>query len=122
MANLSADNPRRLQIALALLVHSARDLHEWFWQKLGLPVPTYKNSWKHFHPSFYRILQEIKGHKCLQAELLMGEVLIKIALQPGRGYETTLSDADCQALAEFLDIDFCQISGNRRIPGEKNQA
>jgi ParB-like chromosome segregation protein Spo0J len=106
MAELSADDPRRLQVAVAMLVHSSRDSHEWFWQKLGLEVPTHKNSWEYFHPSFYQILQAVKGFNALQTELLLAEVLVKIALQPGRGYETSLADRDRQALAEFLDIDW----------------
>lgn len=114
MAELGVDDPRRLQVALAMLVHSSRDSHEWFWQKLGLEVPTFKNNWEHFHPSFYQILQAVKCKNSLQTELLLAEVLVKIALQRGRSYKTTLADRDRQALAEFLDIDWTrfQVTGD----------
>lgn len=106
MANLAADDHRRLQIALATLIHSARDLHAWFWQKIGREVPQQKNSWEHFSLSFSQILQLVKNNNALQAELLIADCLVKIALQSGRGYETTFYHKDRQALAEFLDIDW----------------
>lgn len=105
MADLPADDPRRLQLALAAMVYSSRPDHAWFCRKLG--VELHKEDWQTFATtSFPQLLDLAKTQSAMQAEIILGEALIRIALNKSRGYETSFRDPDRQALAEFLDIDF----------------
>ncbi len=121
MAALAEDDPRRIQVALAAIIHSARSVHPWFCQKMGKEVPeNVEQLW--WRVPFYDILQLAATLEAKQAELLLAEALVQIALRKDRGYETTFIDGDRQALAEFLNIDFARFQVTEEYLQKKTKA
>jgi ParB/RepB/Spo0J family partition protein len=126
LEGLGVDDPRRLQIAFATLVHCARQLTEWFCAEVGVDPPK-KQSWEDgIYLPFTRLLQLTKPLNALQAEMLMGRALIKIALGTGYGNgnwncRIAFTDADRQALAEFLDIDFSRYQVTEEYLNKKTK-
>ena len=114
MANLLADDSRRLQIALAVMVNSADELCEWLCEKVGVEPPA-KEKWRdHATMPFPRLLKLVKSLNGMQAEILLAEALTLIALHTAYGKgnwncRLTFIDPDRQALAEFLDIDWSRF-------------
>lgn len=121
MAALAEDDPRHLQLTLATILYSARSLHVWFLQEIGqedLQVGT--DSW--FRLSFYQLLTLARTLEVQRVKGLLAEALVKIALRTDRGYETIFIDADRQALAEFLDIDFAKFQVTEEYLVKKTKA
>lgn len=109
---LPPQDRRHQQWALAVIVNSARTIHDWFAEKMGLELP--ESEREYFRLSFPEILRaasNLNGHELVP---VMSEALAMIALRRDRGYEISFSDEDRQALAEFLNIDF----GNFQVTEE----
>ncbi len=127
MANLGADDFRRLQIALASCIYCAREITEWFCQQLGVDPPKQEKWQSGAFLSFHHLLNLTKPLNALQAELLMASALTKIILGTGYGNgnwncRLAFTDADRQALAEFLDIDFARFQVTPEYLQKKTKA
>jgi len=127
MANLLVDDPRRLQIALAIMVNSADELCEWLCEKVGVEPPA-KEKWRdHATMTFPQLLELVKSLNGMQAEILLAEALTKIALHTAYGKgnwncRIAFIDADRQALAEFLDIDWSRFQVSEEYLEKKTKA
>ena len=121
MAGLTKDDPRHLQLTLATVLYSARTLHEWFWQELGQVVPE-KPEWQTFTLPFHQLLGLVQTLEAHQVKALLAEALVKIALRTDRGYEISFVDADRQALAKFLDVDFSRYQVTEEYLQKKTKA
>ncbi|MFA4903028.1 MAG: ParB/RepB/Spo0J family partition protein [Desulfobaccales bacterium] len=127
MDRLDSQDPRRLRLALATFVYSTRELSTWFCQQLGVEPPK-KAEWETAgYLSFPRLLELVKTQSGLQAEFLMAIALAKIALGTGYGAgrfrsEISFTDADRQALAEFLDIDWTRFQVTEGYLEKKTKA
>lgn len=126
LEGLGVDDPRRLQIVFATLVHCARQLTEWFCGEVGVDPPKQEKWQDGIYLPFARLLQLTKPLNALQAEMLMGRALIKIALGTGHGNgnwncRIAFADADRQALAEFLDVDFSRYQVTEEYLNKKTK-
>lgn len=121
MEGLPPGDPRHLKLTLAALLYSGRTLHEWFWQRIGRELPKL-GGWQHFSLSFHKLLQAADELEVPLVKTLISETLVKIAMRKDRGYEISFSDADRQALAEFLDIDFSRFQVTEEYLNKKTKA
>lgn len=121
MDRLAADDPRHLQLTVATVLYAARGLHVWFLQEIGREdLQVGADSW--FRLSFYQLLTLVRTLEVHRVKALLANALVKIALCTDRGYETIFIDADRQALAEFLDIDFARFQVTPEYLQKKTKA
>jgi ParB family chromosome partitioning protein len=107
---LLTQDPRRLQLALATIIHGVPRLHGWFCGKLNIDPKKYQRFSDHTQISFPHIIALVKPLKPLQVEYLMAEASMKAAFEgAGRNYEIQFDDWAREAIAEFLGIDFAKF-------------
>ena len=114
LEGLLTEDPRRLQLALAFIIHAVGHLHGWFCGKLKItpPKPAYFGADPHLE--LWQILEAVKPQNPMFIEYMMAEAHIRAAFRDGEesrygnACKTTVGfgDPERQALAEFLDIDF----------------
>ncbi|MHB8069538.1 MAG: ParB/RepB/Spo0J family partition protein [Desulfobaccales bacterium] len=100
MEALDLNDSRRLQLALAMVIYEHRNsLEDWLDQNTTLEAEAL--NWK----NLAYFLDWVKTQVPLEdLQPLMNKVQIQLGLM--KGYQTVFQDADRQAMAEFLDIDF----------------
>lgn len=121
MESLPDEDPRRLQLALAAIVYSAKGIHEWFCEQMGVEIEKPEYSC-YFALPFHRILELASAGPPARVEQLMGQALVQIALRKDRGYETSFADQDRQAIAEFLEVDFDNFQVTEEYLKKKTKA
>ncbi len=121
MAGLSSDDPRRLQLALAMAVNSHRAVHGWFAELFSMKIPELQE-WQCFRLPFFKLLELAGTLDAHHAELFLAEALVQIALAKDRGYEYLFTDADRQAIADFLGVDFSRFQVTEEYLQKKTKA
>ncbi|MFA6270786.1 MAG: ParB/RepB/Spo0J family partition protein [Candidatus Paceibacterota bacterium] len=118
---LDPEDLRRLQLALALLVHQVQPIHLWFTQLMDHPVDISPDRESWFRLSFPRILELTKDLTLKSScESAIAEVSVRIALI--NGYGSVLTDQARQALATLLDIDWCDFQVTEAYLKKKTKA
>jgi ParB/RepB/Spo0J family partition protein len=116
MEALEMNDPRRLQLALAMVVYEHRNsLEDWLDQNTTLEAEALH--WK----NLAYFLDWVKN-QVLPEDLqpLMNKVQIQLGLM--KGYQAVFQDADRQAMAEFLDIDFANFQVTEEYVQKKTKA
>jgi ParB/RepB/Spo0J family partition protein len=114
LEGLLTEDPRRLQLALAFIIHGSAHLHGWLCEKLGVTPPKPRFAGADPHLQLWQILKFVRPQKPVFIEYLAAEACIKAAFPehttPSRYVNLTItfSDPDRQAIAEFLDVDFSE--------------
>ena len=121
MAGLADDDPRYLQLTLAMMLYSAKFLHEWYWQEIGR-VPPQVDVYHSFSIRFTYLLLTVRELEPGQIKVLLAKALVRMALKKDRGYETIFNDENRQALAEFLEIDWTRYQVTEEYLGKKTKA
>jgi hypothetical protein len=107
LEGLMTEDPRRLQLSLAVLINGVKRIHDWFCEKVGADPKKYQRFVGDTRIEFAEIIELVKPLKPLQVEYLMAEACVKTAFEDGgRNYEIVFSGRDRAAIAEFLGIDF----------------
>lgn len=123
---LPADDPRRLQLALATIIFSCDELHQWFCSKYGVELP--KREWEEQGSTSFPVLLKLASQVGPnEAQFLSAEALIKIALHTGYGHGNwnprfMFIDSDRQALAEFLNLDWSRYQVTEEYLQKKTKA
>ena len=81
-----------------------------------------KETWEYFHLPFHQLLEQVQTLEAQRVKELLAEALVKIALRTDRGHEITFVDADRQALAEFLNVDFSRYQVTEEYLKKKTKA
>jgi ParB/RepB/Spo0J family partition protein len=119
---LPEDDFRRLQLALAALVYSSAEVHEWFCQKVGIELPE-KEEWQTYANRFpfYRLLAAARALIPMDCEKYLAAAVAKMAIDKC-SYQTVFTDQDRQAIAEFLDVDFGRFRVTEEYLQKKTKA
>jgi hypothetical protein len=112
---LLTEDPRRLQLALAVLVHGVGGLHGWFCEKLKVTPPEPRYAGTDPHLELRQILEFVRPLRPIAVEVLAAQACVRAAFlkEPSQYYHlsSTLSfgNQERAAIAEFLDIDFSKF-------------
>lgn len=116
MEALEMNDPRRLQLALAMAIYEHRNsLEDWLDQNTTLESEALH--WK----NLAYFLDWVKTQVPLEdLQPLLNKVQIQLGLM--KGYQAVFQDADRQAMAEFLDIDFANFKVTEEYLQKKTKA
>ncbi|MEW6657401.1 MAG: ParB/RepB/Spo0J family partition protein [Thermodesulfobacteriota bacterium] len=116
MEALDLNDPRRLQQALAMVVYEHRNsLEDWLDQNTTLKAEAL--NWK----NLAYFLDWVKNQVLLEdLQPLLNKAQIQLGLM--KGYQAVFQDADRQAMAEFLDIDFANFQVTEEYLQKKTKA